>query len=126
MSATMPARYRLNEVGVPVNRETPHAVKATLPTVVIHNWMGLNVGDSIGVAPVSPDAVKLGPTVPAMLARVRIRDDHRSGDGRGRARLRRDSLDYLDVNVGDTVTYERRENGPVLLRVCRGEHDSEQ
>ena len=117
MSARMPPRYRLDEVDVDVCREQHNAVKATVPIASIHNWMGLEVGDSIGVAPKGPATLKLGPTVPAFLSRIHIKKETAATTERGRARLRRDSLDYLDVEVGDTLKLEKNgDEGPVLLR----------
>jgi len=118
MSSTteMPARYQLDTIRMPVRQNNRDSGKASIPTAAIHGWLGLGVGDTVGIAPKGPRSLKIGPDVPRFIAEKRIDNETASTSARGRLRLYATCCEYFDVEPGDNLLVERNgESGPIIV-----------
>jgi len=118
MSSTteMPARYQLNTIRMTARQNNRDSGKLTIPTAAIHGWLGLGVGDTVGIAPKGPRSLKIGPDVPRFLTERRVVNETTSTDTRGRLRLYATCCRYFDLEPGDEFLVKRNgESGPIIV-----------
>lgn len=109
MSQTMPSRYQLNEVSFSVQHN-----QATVPCIAVR-WLGVSVGQSVGVAPHSPYAVTVGPNVTRWLNELNV--NREPAEESARFRLRKPALEYMGATEGDRLVAERNGNEIVVRLV---------
>ena len=105
----MPAKYRLDDVSFAVQYR-----QATVPCIAVR-WLDVGVGQTVGVAPHSPHAVRIGPTVPRWLNELNV--NHEQAVESVRIRVRQPALRYMGAVEGDELVAER-DGDEIVVRLA--------
>ena len=113
MSKTMPRKYQLDSVSFVVQGSF-----ATIP-VVPCNWLGVSIGQTVGVAPKAPHEVTVGANVTRWISERTVNDDSAHSNPSPRIRLREKTMNYLGATPGDRLIAER-EGNEIVVRLVEG------
>jgi len=117
----MPARYRPDPWidKTAVQRGHDKASCVSMPRIVLRDWLGLEAGGELGVAPAGPRSVWIGQTVPRELAAVTVKC-HTSPASRT-GYVGADVVAYLGLDDNDPIRFHQPDDrGRVRLeaRAC--------
>jgi len=108
---SVPDRYALKDVSFTVQQR-----QADIPCIAVR-WLGVGVGQTVGVAPQAPHAVTIGPAVTRWLNEINVNREHAVESVR--VRLRKPTLEYLGATAGDQLVAERAGDA-IVVRLVEG------
>lgn len=115
----IPDRYAPDpwvDAAATTNKRGTSRPSAKVPVIPLRDWLRVEPPTTLSVAPKSPDAVKIGYDVPAMLGEFQISHDTSTSADYPRATLPVEPLSYLDIEPGDRVRYERDTDRQIVAR----------
>jgi len=112
----MPERYRPDPwIDAPVNADSRRpAPSASVPQVVMREWLDATPGERFGVAPKADDAVTFGRTTPRILGDFLI-SRHNGRDDDPRAKVPLFILQYIGAASGGEIRIARVDDNRVTV-----------
>jgi len=102
---SMPERYQVTEYATTAfeyQGSTKTYARTHVPKLVVCNWLGMEQGEYLSIAPKGNDTLAIGPQTPPILGKVKL-----SGAENTRTQLTREAMQYLGVDPGDDVYFRK-------------------
>lgn len=113
----MPDRYKLTELTTTAYSGSRSTARDTtdveLPVIALREWLGMNKGEYLSIAPKTERSVVIGPQTPPTLSKVRIGFD--PDDKAVRGKLDQKTVRYLGIEPGDELTFRKRGESEVVI-----------